>query len=248
MKSRFCFLLLTGLLSFPSFGQKTIKESLKVTTPPVIDAQMDDWTADWQMNSKTKFLYNFANDSGNIYLRLKIADPLMQQKVLLFGLSVLLNAESTTKTGKVGLHYPLAKSEDEMKRMSSDQGTDKPWNEVKKSLVKSAEVLELIGISKAPVSSPTVGLTNGLEVVIAVDKFGDLVYETKIPFTAFHLDKSKIEDLGVTVETGRLVIKQPINSPKATYYHGVRYAAPANTQPQNAFTQNTTLHLAFKLN
>jgi hypothetical protein len=242
---KFCLVLLGCLLAGSAFSQK-IRESLSMDPPPVIDGNVEEWKADWLMDSKSKFLYNIANDSNNLYVRLKASDPVLQQKVLVFGLTIYLNPEGGSKKGKVGVHYPLKKDLEEAKKEQGG-GEPKTWKEMKKDLIKDAEVLELIGLDKHPISTPRLGLMNGLEVMISQDAFGDVIYETKIPFKAFRIDKSKVNDLGITFETGKLVMKQAATTAKPVYYHGVRYAAPYQGQATNEYTSNTTAHANFTL-
>jgi len=248
MKTKLYFFLLGCILSFPTHAQK-VRESIRLAAPPVIDGQVEEWQTDWLMDSKTKFLYNVANDNDNLYIRLKISDLAVQQKAALFGLTLYFNPEGGSKRGKLGLQYPLKKNMEDMKKeQAGDDSKVKSWAEIKKELMRDAELLELIGLDKDPILTPRVGLMNGLEVVMVVDTYNDLVYEAKIPFKAYRIDKSKVENLGLIIETGRLVMKQPLTTGNATYYRGARYAAPMNTQPQNEFTSSTILRLNFKLN
>ncbi len=249
MKTKLYFFLLGCLLYFPTHAQKGVKESMRLATPPVIDGNVDEWQTDWLLDSKSKFLYNVANDNDNLYIRLKISDAVLQQKVALFGLTLYFNPEGGSKKGKLGLQYPIKKDMDEMKNEQSGASEkEKSWVELKKTLIRDAELLELIGLDKDPILSPRVGLMNGIGVTIAVDLYNDLVYEAKIPFKAYRIDKSKVENFGLVIETGRLVIKQPLTTGKATYYRGVRYAAPTSSMPQNEYTSSTTLRLNLKLN
>lgn len=247
MKTKIVGLLFCAVLSSTAVAQKTVKESLALASPLVIDGQVDDWHTEWLMDNKSKFLYNVANDQENFYIRLKISDPILQQKILVFGLTIYFNPDGGTKKGKLGIVYPIAKTKDEMKeQQSKEAASDKPWNEVKKDLIRDAELLELIGLDKEHIVSPRVGLMNGLEIVMSLDSFSDLLYETKIPFKSFRIDKSKVQELGLVFETGRLII--PPSTTKATYARGQRYAAPAASQPYNEFTSATKMQAVFKLN
>jgi hypothetical protein len=127
---------------------------------------------------------------------------------------------------------------------SKDSSRPRSWNEMKTDLIHDAELLELIGLDKDPIVTPRVGLMNGLEVTIAMDQFFDLIYEAKIPFKAFRIDKSKVNDLGILIETGHMEYR-PTTS-KATYYRGVRYSAPQGTN-SSPFTSSTIVHLDIKL-
>ncbi len=248
MKLKLLFFLLSCFLSFFAHAQKGVRKSLRLAAPPVIDGNVDEWQTDWLMDSKTKFLYNVANDSNNLYIRLKISDDMAQQKIAVFGLTIYFNPEGTSR-GKLGLGYPIEKNKEEMKKeQAGDGGKVKTWAEIKRDLIRDADLLELIGLAKKKILSPRVGLMNGIEVILIIDSFGDLVYETKIPFKAYHIDKSKVETLGLFIETGRLNVKPSGSSGTASYYRGVRYAAPRTSQPYSEFSVATILRLNFKLN
>lgn len=248
MNSKLIFFLVAFLCCHGVNAQKDIRESVRFVNPPVIDGQIDDWKTEWMMDMKSKFLYNLGNDNDNLYIRLKISDETAQQKICLFGLTVYLNPEGGKK-GRLGLRYPLEKDREAMKKENPGAGAQsKTWNEMKKHLLRDAELLELIGLSKERILSSRVGLMNGIEVIMIVDSFGDLVYEAKIPFKAYRIDKSKVENLGVVIETGRLITKQSMSSAPATYYRGQRYSSPMSSQPYSEAMISTMVRLTFKLN
>ena len=169
--SKLRFLPVCFLLSFAAVAQKSVTESILLAAPPVVDGEVDEWKVDWLMDSKSKFLYNISNDSINLYIRLKIADLAAQQKIAVFGLTVYLNLEGA-KRGKLGLHFPIEKTLDEVKKdKAGEGGQEKTWAEMKKELIRDADMLELIGLSKDRILSPRVGLMNGIEVIMVVDSW-----------------------------------------------------------------------------
>ena len=248
MRSKPTFFLLAFLLCHLVNAQKDVRESVRFAIPPVIDGAVDEWKTEWLMDLKSKFLYNVGNDNDNLYIRLKISDETAQQKIALFGLTIYFNPEGGKK-GRLGLHYPMAKDPEQMKKeQPKEGGPEKKWIDMKRDLIRDADLLELIGLTKEKILSNRVGLMNGLEVIMIVDSYGDLVYEAKIPFKAYRIDKSKVENLGIVVETGRLIIKQSMSTTPATYYRGQRYSSPMSRQPYNEFTVSTIVRLSFKLN
>ncbi|MBS1558179.1 MAG: hypothetical protein JST69_05570 [Bacteroidetes bacterium] len=193
-------------LSFLASAQKGQKESIFFEKPPVIDGKTDDWPADWWLDPDGKFLSNVGNDAENLYFRLKISDDLTQLKVGLLGLSLKLNPTGKKKD-KVGLKYPVGKDANELKREMKGQN-DKEMDaaarvQYKKELISDVEVVELIGLTKQNIVSSRLGLANGIEAIIVALDDGAYIYEAKIPFKAFRLDKSKIEILPIEFETGR---------------------------------------------
>ncbi|MBS1488165.1 MAG: hypothetical protein JST43_11315 [Bacteroidetes bacterium] len=223
--------LITSLLlvfSFFAFAQKGTKESIQFEKPPVIDGKMDDWPTEWWLDPDGKFLSNVGNDAENLYFRLKISDDLTQTKIGFFGLSLKLNPTGKKKD-KVGLKYPVGKDPSELKKEMKDQeGKEMDAAarvQYKKDLVSDVEVVELIGLAKQNIVSSRLGLANGIEAILVAQDDGAYIYEAKIPFKAFRLDKSKLETLPIEFETGRYV-PQNKNNNNASQGYSPSYGRP----------------------
>jgi hypothetical protein len=201
--------------------QKVTRESCTPETPPVIDGDLRDWQAEWQLDPKGKFIYNICNDATNLYVRLKVTDDMTQRKIGLFGLTVFLNPNSK-KIGKMGLKYPVEKTLEEIKKSTPSGPMDaKQLADIKRKLIEDQEVLEFVGFAKEPVVSSRLGLMNGIQVIIKTDSIGDYVYEAKIPFKAFHIDKNSLKTLDVAFVTGKLVT--PKGSQSGPQQQGIGY-------------------------
>lgn len=202
------------LVSASVVAQKNMKESVTLDKPIVIDGDISDWPGELWVDPDGKFFCNVANDADNLYVRLKVADDLTQQKVGLFGLSLKLNPAGKRK-GKVGLKYPTGRDASEFKKKEPTEadGTMDVKNKIqmKKELLGDVEVVELIGLAKENIVSSRLGLANGIEAMIIAQDDGSYTYEAKIPFKAFRIIKSQVEVLGVEFQTGRLTM-QPKNT------------------------------------
>lgn len=196
-------LFFLGLFSIHAFSQKDARESYVLTTPIVIDGDPSEWSVDWLIDQDGKFLYNIGNDDTNLYFRIKISDDLTQQKIALFGLNLKLNAEGKKK-GRVGLKYPVGKDARQLKKAPEPLPQDAASKVIaKKQLLDEVEILELIGLAKDNIVSSRLGLMNGIEALIVVADDGSYLYEAKIPFKAFKINKSSTPILGVTIETSK---------------------------------------------
>jgi hypothetical protein len=196
--------------SFSALAQKGVHESVQLDKPPVIDGLVDDWPVEWWIDPDGKFLCNVFNDEENLYFRLKIADDLTQQKIGLFGLSLKLNPKGKRK-GKLGLKYPVGKDKSELKKekpSAVNPNTDLAAKlAMKKAWVSDVEVVELIGLAKENIVSSRLGLANGIEAIIIAQDDGSYIYEAKIPFKAFRINKKEVPLLGVEFETGRMTVQ-----------------------------------------
>lgn len=210
-KSSILFLI---VLATSAFGQKSEKESISFEKPPVIDGHVEDWPGEWWLDPDGKFFCNVGNDENNLYIRLKVADDLTQQKIGLFGLYLKLNPSGKRK-GKVGLKYPVGKDESEFKKnepTAVDRASDiESMAQLKKELVSDVEVVELIGLAKQSIVSSRLGLTNGIEALILAQEDGAYIYEAKIPFKAFRINKKEVTIMGVEFQTGRYTPKNNTN-------------------------------------
>ena len=234
LKVYFLFFL---LISANAFAQKNVKESVAIETPPVIDGDVSDWTCDWWLDPDGKFISNVGNDAENLYIRLKVAVDLTQHKIGLFGLFVRLNPSGKRK-GKLGLKYPVGKDESELKRkpnpdVYSSLNERDAMVQMKKDLVSDVEVVELIGLVKQNIVSSRLGLNNGIQAIIVAQKDGSYIYEAKIPFKAFKINKTEVGILGVEFETGRAISqsKGSNTAPSTGYGAGSRMGG-ANSQPR----------------
>ncbi|MBI3482148.1 MAG: hypothetical protein HY015_04115 [Bacteroidetes bacterium] len=105
------------------------------------------------------------------------------------------------------MKYPVGKDASEFKK-NEPQALDKGTNaismvQMKKELISDVEVVELIGLAKENIVSSRLGLANGIEAIIVAQDDGAYLYEAKIPFKAFRINKSEVSVLGVEFETGR---------------------------------------------
>ncbi len=194
------------------------EQGCKMTTPPVIDAKLGDWSADWVDNEKEKFSYNVCSDDANLYLRIRISDGGTQQKFAMYGLTVWLDPNGKKKE-KLGLRYPTGieaqermeefrKSGESFGKENNLDKREAMQKEFKRNLIRNIEVLELIGLADKPLTSSKSGITNGLQVALDMDSTGAYIYEATLPFKAFRLVKAKIPVLGIGFETGKLKVDQ----------------------------------------
>ncbi len=215
MKSAITLFLSLFLLS-NLLAQKGIREGCAPTAPIVVDGNPDEWGTEWMLDPDGKFLFNVCNDADNLFIRIKISDDLTQRKIALFGLYVKLDVNGKKK-GKLGLKYPVGKDANELKQEQPPFPQDAAGRALaKKQLLTEVEVLELLGLAKENIVSSRLGLMNGIEVLMVANDEGQYVYEAKIPFKAFRIDKTKVPVLGVTLETGKMnPPKTPAAAPTA---------------------------------
>jgi hypothetical protein len=86
---------------FASCAQKSFMQSKWQAKEISKDYTNDDaWTSKMHYDTKSKLLYAVSNDQEKLYVRLKVVDKTMQQKMLVTGFSVWIDTTGKNKTRK----------------------------------------------------------------------------------------------------------------------------------------------------
>ncbi len=259
MKIKETVFTLALLTSCFVYAQKGIQASCHPTMPPEIDGKVEDWSVEWQKDSDNKFWYNVCNDEENLYIRLKISDGMTQVKTARFGLTVWLDPNGKKKR-KFGLKYPTPEGRDftqieKVEDSRDDKRTqDQKRLDMKRELIKDTEVLELFGLAKEKIISSRLGLMNGIKVIIDMDNSGAYLYEAKIPFKAYKIDKASLSTLGIGFETGKLtMVASSANIASQRQYGsgfggGISGGQRGGGTPYSPMAAETRLWIVVKLN
>lgn len=212
MTRPYLYIISLVILSVVAVAQKQ-KESCTPAIPIEIDAKVDEWQAEWLLDPEGKFLYNICNDETALFVRIKVSDITTQRKIALFGLTLWLDP-SGKKKGKLGMKYPvgtpdLSVNPDNLNTMNRNPKR----GDIEKGLLTDIEVLELIGLAKENIISSRLGLMNGIKVLIAPTEDGSYMYEAKLPFKAFRINKADVSILGIGFETGKLIPEKGKSQP-----------------------------------
>jgi len=216
MKLLYSLILLAGI-SLSVRGQEAAPESCPLATLLQIDGQADEWPLEWIVDKEKRISYNVCSDDNNLYIRMRTDDELVRRKIALFGLTLWMDPKGKKKK-HLGLHFPtgteanermeaMSKSGEDRSKMSSSERAE--FQKVMiKALIHDAEIMELLGLADAPLTSTRAGITNGIQVAIGSDEDGiTLTYEAIIPFKSFRLSKESMPLIGIGFETGKFVSK-----------------------------------------
>jgi len=171
-------------------------------TPLTVDGKDGDWPVEGLQHEKGGvFDYAVLRDGGNVYVLLRTGSPQVQAKMLKAGMTVFVDAKGKKKAN-TGLLFPLPKKEDEP---GADMGMD--MNAMRMmGLAKSTEYT--LKKFKEGNGTYALGTKNpaGVEVAMALDDKGRLVYEALIPFASFfgkavpdESDKGHSFDVGIFI-------------------------------------------------
>lgn len=168
----------------------------------------------WVEHEEKIFSYNICADDQNLYVRVKTDEFYTKRKMGAFGFTLWFDP-SGKKKKTYGLKFPAggAEAEERMGQINDMAPTGNTIGEkadfqktADRMLIENLEILELIGLTKDPITATRSGITNGIKVAIDMDATGAYTYEVLIPFKSYRLSRAQITDLSVGFETGKYVM------------------------------------------
>lgn len=75
-----------------------------------VDASLEEWGDRLTFDPKSKLFYGVRHDTENLYLALRTRDPVVQRKIMAFGLTVWIDT-SAQRVKDLGIRYPVPKKE-----------------------------------------------------------------------------------------------------------------------------------------
>ncbi|MBL7849636.1 MAG: hypothetical protein JNN04_01955 [Cyclobacteriaceae bacterium] len=179
-----------------------------------VDGKPDEWPMNWVEHEEKIFSYNICADDQNLYVRVKTDEFYTKRKMGAFGFTLWFDP-SGKKKKTYGLKFPAggAEAEERMGQINDMAPTGNTIGEkadfqktADRMLIENLEILELIGLTKDPITATRSGITNGIKVAIDMDATGAYTYEVLIPFKSYRLSRAQITDLSVGFETGKYVM------------------------------------------
>jgi hypothetical protein len=195
MKNRIGILTLLILVTTASHAQKFILSSLWRDSVIAVDGSPDDWDQPYRyFDSKSKLQYSIVNDTKYIYVSVKTNDPKAQMKIMRAGMDVWFDTKGKKKEMAI-IHFPLKTDPKlDMNPDPSDpeqQTVEKP--DIKKMRLDwstSGKDIHTQGFKDIPVSITQADSTKyGIQAAIDWDRYDNMTYELKVPFSAFYKDQ-----------------------------------------------------------
>ena len=151
------------------------------TTPPATDGEATDWADSLRYDPTSKLQYQVLNDSRTVYLRLKVADPATQARVLRRGLTVWLDTTGRNQR-QLGVRYPLG-GPPPPNQAAPDPTASLADRRTRRTLaladLREMELLNYKG-SKEPTLTDTQSPL-GVKVALGFNAQDDLIYELAVP-------------------------------------------------------------------
>jgi hypothetical protein len=206
MKHNFFLLLFSGLLiiSFKAWShpvpgkEKGKKYPSFYKSHIIIDGRANEWADSlFFLNPDAKISYAAVNDSTNLCLCLKVFDDNQQIKLLRGGMEVWIDP-SGRKKEVCGIRFPLSTTLKPGGRTGMNPADPAAIKQAKLMYILQAKDMELTGF-KDEINGLVSNFVNrtGVQTVIKLDSTNILIYEARIPLSAFKTDLKRSEPLSV---------------------------------------------------
>lgn len=160
-------------------------------SPPVVDGLATEWTDSLHYDPSSKLQYQVLNDGRMVYVRLKIADPATQARIVRLGLTVWLDTTGRNQH-QFGVHFPLGGTVGGRGGATGSQQSDSPnasaadrqASRRARMTQALADMREMELLNYKGSKQPT--LTDaqsqlGVKAALAVNEQEDLIYELAVP-------------------------------------------------------------------
>ena len=189
---------------FPS----TYKEGI------VVNGNSSEWANElFNFNKQAQVNYAIVNDTAAIYICLRIADDAAQMKILKSGIDICFNTRGKKKA-EAKLHFPIGSKPDAMSSRVNP-GDRRGRKNIHLMFLLQMQDMELSGFKSNVNGFQNIKSgKNGVLAAINWDSTNVMVYEARIPFTAFNQDVKSLEPLNVGI-----IIKgtpKPVHPPDDT--------------------------------
>jgi uncharacterized membrane protein YgcG len=201
MKMPILLFFLTGFILLScSSNKKLVKSqpsSTRIKNSYVKEITVDGNDADWQgitlsISPANSFEYSVAHNDQNIFVMMKITNPVEQMKFLKEGMELRIDPTGQEKQ-KAEIVYPVKGELAENAMQPQNNSLDKKENLKMMHLDIRAQLVSMNRIGFKPEYSgvQTISQNTGFKGAINWNEANELIYELKIPLQAFNETVSK---------------------------------------------------------
>jgi len=169
------------------------------------NGKLDEWKTPLRF-AKNRMQYDFSNNEDTLFICVKMADELMNKKVMMNGLNLWIDTSARQKDRMcIGITSNKPKSKEiEIGRNPIDQKTDSVNLNLK--YISEINELNVKGFLSVPNGKLKLKNNYGINFGIATDVFNNLTYEIAIPYSCFiqnkltSIDTNKIVSIGFEID------------------------------------------------
>lgn len=157
-----------------------------------------------QPDPKTGISWLLANDGNNLFIFLKANDKSIQNRILMHGIAIIVNAKGKRKT-KSSLTFPVIDQEALMAQMNALRNSGSTlasdeFENIQKERLSQFNEIKVDGLKKIANGDIPVSNQYGIEAKLLFDSTGELLYEMTIPFQYVNLNSSLKNDIAVNIK------------------------------------------------
>lgn len=208
------------LTSFASPKNKEEQKCGKQATILELNGHFTDWNLSLEFDKSSGFYYGMTNDDQNLYLEVKMINPILIRKAIALGFNVWIDPNGKGKN-ILGINYPQTRMNDRMSRSHRDVSENKENLQLSAAEIKKRrqemmekfnlryltgqEMGKLINFDKESMSDAFFG--NGdINAIVQMNDKGEIVYEAIIPLKSIFRSSdqylSKEKPFSIILETG----------------------------------------------
>ncbi|MGH2644243.1 MAG: hypothetical protein ACRDE2_09860, partial [Chitinophagaceae bacterium] len=159
----------------------------------------------------TGIFWLLANDTNNLFIFLKTNDKRTQDKILLHGITIAVNAKGKKKTSS-SLTFPVIDQEALIAQMNAlrNSGSTLANNEfenLQKEKISQFNEVKVAGLKKMNNGDISLPDQYGIDAKMLYDSAGNIFYEMKIPFQYVNIDASSKRDIAVNIKINSFDLK-----------------------------------------
>jgi hypothetical protein len=196
-------LILTILLACTSavFAQKQT-ENLPAPAVVKIDGKVNEWTSPFQVNKPTKLSYIIANDAKNLYLVIQSEDSLVNSRILLTGISFMINSAGKKKEGPFVM-FPLVPKVPRTRGGGQMPAAEVPLAQLVATHRKAiADIKEIKLSGFKDITDETISIYNeyGIKGAASFDDKDNFLYEMAIPLNILGLTAESAQEVAYNIK------------------------------------------------
>ena len=150
--------------------------------------------------------YAIHNDTANLYIRLKVQNPLVQRKILTYGLTVWIDRTNRRKE-KLGIHFPKGREEgmggggfhQGAPAMAPKKEMEKKTDETKDQYFPGIDIIELIGFDPYRESEVMLLRDSKIKPVLRRDSLKTLYYYCRLPLEDIYKNGSVSDNRTISI-------------------------------------------------
>jgi len=185
-----------------------------------VDGILGEWSDQMDFETDSKLFYGVQHDSENLYLALRTPDPVVQRKIMAFGMTLWLDT-TAGRNQSMGLRYPVPTKE-KLPPPETEQEKDLPLRarqakpDVSRRFLHTTDKQHVVLIRFGEEKRQQLALSDSLDIRVAVstDAKQGVSYEAQIPFDRIYDDVSPGKRrLSIGIVTGHVKnMDDPSNS------------------------------------